>query len=611
MEILGLNFVDPVDGQRNLNEGSKVLRRSKRANRELVMDSTNVKAVIASVHLDQVLYDLVIRKAPYTRNPMVVGYLEDFFAFTMSQRLEMMFVPIDNTKLPEQLGKVIVTTMFQQTLVDRCRTIMTTYPCEYMTEADKNNCKATRYTPCYSKDNPPVGYGFGQWEMLNSFEELLSYRRSYTPGGTEPSLIIEEQPTVLNREKRSPMRGRGYKKRSGSRSSSSSGRSRGSGGSMKRPGSPSRNLLMRLGAGSGVGAGLGATKVRPGAGNPGVFSTLSLRDIRRMNAQGRTGLGSVSGTHSFTSGSGLHAANPPPVSLTNLRARTGSLDSIPTRTQMGGSPASSLAGSSRTLTRGEVAVPQPVSPPRSGWQPLPQVEPPRSGWHPMPPLETPQYFIPRYKQRPASQQRQNLAGDRPLTRSHSTSSLESIDPSSGGSRSPSRITNEGGSFLPTVREDFKLHNRLGDSMRTFADRHPYVVKAGAYAGTGIAGLGAYIAASQIDRAIQKKQDAAEDNTKEKHKNETATLEANLLREKLANEKFKIQSEFASKVLTDAIQTGQVPTALVANATQRPPVLPAQPAPSYGLWPAYNNGKNFLLQFHLRKTSFWIIVSNFP
>ena len=441
------------------------------------MDSENVKAVIASVHLDQVLYDLVIRKSPYTRTQMVVGYLEDFFAFTMSQRLEMMFVPLDNTKLPEQLGKVIVTTMFQQTLVDRCRTIMTTYPCEYMTEADKNNCKRTRYTPCYSKDNPPAGYGFGQWEMLRSFEELLTYRRSYQPGGTEPSLIIEENPTVLNRKKRSPMRRRGSKKRPGSRSSSSSsGGSRGS--PMKRPGSPSHNLLMRLGAGSGVGAGLGAGKVRPGGANPGVFSSLSLRDIRRMNAQSRTGLGSVSGTHSFTSGSGLHAANPPPVSLTNIRARTGSLESIPTHRQLGGSPALSLAGSSRTLTGGGLALPQPVvpqpgSPPRSGWKPLPQVEPPRTGWHPMPPLETPQYYIPKYKQRPASQQRQNLAGDRPLTRSSSTSSLESIDPSSGSSRSSSRMTNEGGSFLPTVREDFKLHNRLGDSARTFADRHPF------------------------------------------------------------------------------------------------------------------------------------------
>ena len=46
-------------------------------------------------------------------------------------------------------------------------------------------------------------------------------------------------------------------------------------------------------------------------------------------------------------------------------------------------------------------------------------------------------------------------------------------------------------------------------MRTFAERHPYWTKAGKYAGTGLAGLGAYITASQIDRAIQKTQDDSE------------------------------------------------------------------------------------------------------
>ena len=72
------------------------------------------------------------------------------------------------------------------------------------------------------------------------------------------------------------------------------------------------------GAGSGVGAGLGAGKTWPGAASPGVFNALSLQDIHRMSTPTRTRVGSVSGTHSFTSGSGLHAANPSPVSLTNL-----------------------------------------------------------------------------------------------------------------------------------------------------------------------------------------------------------------------------------------------------------------------------------------------------
>ena len=415
--------------------------------------------------------------------------------------------------------------------------------------------------------------------MVNSFEELLSYQRSYTPGANEPSLIITEQQPTLKRKKRSPLR-RLSKKRPGKRGSSSSSRSSGSrSGSMRGGGSLSRNILMQLGAGSGVGAGLGARKTRPGATSPGVFNALSLQDIRRMNAQTRPRVGSVSGTHSFTLGSGLHAANPPPVALTNLRARTTSLDSFRLNSQLERSPSvSSLSGSSRVPTRGELAVPQPVAAPRSGW-------------HPMPPLEPPSYFIPNYKQRPVPQQRRNLVGDRPLTRSSSTSSLDSLDSSVGDVRSASRMTNEGGSFLPQVREDFKLHNRVGDSMRTFAQRHPYWTKAGRYAGAGLAGLGAYIAASQIDRAIQKAQDDSEDKMAQKNKNLTDTLEADLLREKLANENFKQQSEFASKVLADAIRTGQVPTQLIENVTQRQPVLSVQPVQSYGLWPKVDKGKN--------------------
>ncbi len=571
-----------LDGRHDFELEKKVLRRSKRANKEYVLSPENVRAVMAGVHLDQVLYDLVIRKAPYTRSTLVYGYLQDFFSYIMSQRMEMMFIPLDNTKLPEQIGKVIVTTMLQQTLVDRCRTLLTTYPCAFITEEDKRNCEATQYTPCFTRENPPPGYGFGQWEMVNSFGELLSYRRQYTPAGNEPALIISDPPSRSNRRKRSPLRklGKRPKKKGGSSSSSKSGSSRG--GSRRGPPSPSRNVLMRLGAGTGVGAGMGAAKTRPGAPGPGVFNTLSLQDIRRMNTQTRPRVGSASGTHSFTSGSGPQAANLPPVSLTNLRARTTSLDSFQPPNPIQRSPSvsslASLPGSSGVPTRGAIAVPRPVPAPRSGW-------------HPMPPLEPPNYFIPNYKQRPVPQQRRNLAGDRPLSRSSSTSSLDSLDSSFGDVRSASRITNEGGSFLPQVREDFKLHNRVGDAMRTFSERHPYWTKAGKYAGTGLAGLGAYITASQIDRAIQKKQDDSEEKTAEKHKNLTDTLEADLLREKLANEKFKQQSEFASQVLANAIRTGQVPTELVENYTQRPPVPAVQPSFNYGSWNEVDGGKN--------------------
>ena len=132
------------------------------------------------------------------------------------------------------------------------------------------------------------------------------------------------------------------------------------------------------------------------------------------------------------------------------------------------------------------------------------------------------------------------------------------------SRPSSRLTNQ------QVREDFKIHNRVGDAYRIYKETHPYKVKAGKYVGGGIAALGSYIAASQIDRVIQRAQDKADDKTEEKHANETATLEADLLKEKLANERFKQQSEFASKILSDAILTGQIPTELAEQVAPREP-----------------------------------------
>ena len=54
---------------------------------------------------------------------------------------------------------------------------------------------------------------------------------------------------------------------------------------------------MRLGAGSGVGAGLGAGKTRPGAPSPGVFNTISLQDIRRMNAHRPVARGGARGAN--------------------------------------------------------------------------------------------------------------------------------------------------------------------------------------------------------------------------------------------------------------------------------------------------------------------------
>ena len=128
----------------------------------------------------------------------------------------------------------------------------------------------------------------------------------------------------------------------------------------------------------------------------------------------------------------------------------------------------------------------------------------------------------------------------------------------------SHLTNERGPWLSRVREDFKLHNRVGDAMREYGQKHPYRIKAGTVIGVGVAAVGTYLGISQIDRAIAKAQDKVEQKHLEAQANITKALENNLLKEKLENEKFKQQNEFASKILTDAIQTGQVPTDLIQS-----------------------------------------------
>ena len=171
--------------------GEKVAHRVKRSNKEYVMNQQSVKSIMAAGHLDQILYDKVIRKSEYTTSKLVVGYLEDLFVYTMSQRLEMMFVPLDNTKLPEQLGKVVITSMLSQTPLDRCITLRTTYPCEFITDGDKSTCEMLKQPPCFPKDNSP-GFGYEQWKLMDSIDELLTHARSYSPGGTDPYLIIRE-----------------------------------------------------------------------------------------------------------------------------------------------------------------------------------------------------------------------------------------------------------------------------------------------------------------------------------------------------------------------------------------------------------------------------------
>ena len=115
----------------------KVLSRNKRETKGLIMPVQAVKAVMATVQLDQLLYDKIVRKSEYTRADIVNNYLEDFFVFSLARRLQMMFIPTDHSKFPEQIGKAVSLATLKLTTVARCRMLYSTYPRSFMSAASK------------------------------------------------------------------------------------------------------------------------------------------------------------------------------------------------------------------------------------------------------------------------------------------------------------------------------------------------------------------------------------------------------------------------------------------------------------------------------------------
>ena len=71
------------------------------------MPEQEVRALMATVHLDQILYDKIVRKQEYTKSQIVHDYMEDFFVFSLGRRLEKMFIPLDHSKFPEQIGRAV------------------------------------------------------------------------------------------------------------------------------------------------------------------------------------------------------------------------------------------------------------------------------------------------------------------------------------------------------------------------------------------------------------------------------------------------------------------------------------------------------------------------
>ena len=153
------------------------------------------------------------------------------------------------------------------------------------------------------------------------------------------------------------------------------------------------------------------------------------------------------GLQALSSATGPQPVNQAPVSLTSLPARPTSLDSYRMNPQLIGSSASS---SSRLSQVRDVAVPQPMGQPKQGWFDMPPVNPSHA------------YALSGYRPIPG---RRNLFMEQPLTRTSSSLSLDSSMTRSSKPGSRPQLTNKQGSFMPQVREDFKLHNRVGNAMR--------------------------------------------------------------------------------------------------------------------------------------------------
>ena len=170
-----------------------------------------------------------------------------------------------------------------------------------------------------------------------------------------------------------------------------------------------------------------------------------------MTSSNRARMGSLSRTPSLSSATGLQMPDRPPVSLTNIRVRPSSLDSYRINTQLGRTSSSS---SSRLSQVRDVAVPQPMGQPRQGW-------------FDMPPLNPPYAYSPSTGCRPIPAKR-NPFTDRPLTRTSSSTLLDSGVSKTSNPLLKPQVTNEQGSFMPQVRKDISCI--IGLEMRCVAIR---------------------------------------------------------------------------------------------------------------------------------------------
>ena len=129
--------------------------------------------------LDDLLFDLVVRKAPYLDHPDVEGLLPDLFMIDLASRLDGIFVPDDDSRRVETLGTFLIATLLKLDPQTKCNMITQLYPCERLSTQDLQDCARLGIPVCHSAENPPAGFHVGQWNVREQVVTQIGESRGY------------------------------------------------------------------------------------------------------------------------------------------------------------------------------------------------------------------------------------------------------------------------------------------------------------------------------------------------------------------------------------------------------------------------------------------------
>ena len=259
-----------------------------RDRREIRIAASDLKSLNSAIQLDQLLYDTIVRRSRYTSADIVTNILEDFFIYNLAMKLNVIFTPRNPALFPDTLGKFLTVTLINLEPMERCRLLFELYPCQHLTRQDLETCGRLGFTRCSPANDPPEGYDYGIWDILDQMKEKIINSHGYDEEDHEPYVILR---TVdgPRRRKRSL-----FKKRPtgmGTRP-----RPRPIFNPRPRPNIATTgtapintNVLLQrnqhitglLGAGTGTAAGVRGAAAG-GLPRPGLFNSMSSQDIRSM-----------------------------------------------------------------------------------------------------------------------------------------------------------------------------------------------------------------------------------------------------------------------------------------------------------------------------------------